>query len=68
MERLHFQNIRVSTTEVVGSIGNVYAAVTCIETTPNITAVVMVIGNNDTETSKARDELSKDIASWTPID
>jgi hypothetical protein len=57
MRDLNFQNIRQSPMEVTGSRGSVYAAITCIRTTPQVTAIVMVVGDNAGEALRARNDL-----------
>jgi len=68
MRHQNFQNIRRSGSEVTGSSGSTYAAITCIGTTPRATAVVMVVGSNGQETSQVRDNLRKKIAGIVQID
>lgn len=57
----HAQNIRVVPIEVSGTIGGTYAAITCIGTAPEPTAVVMVVGTNQNETARVRDALANRI-------
>ena len=51
------QNIRVSDVEVAGSIGRTYVAITCVGTTPRVTAVIMAVGPDANETSRVRDDV-----------
>src|SRR5262245_57851969 len=44
------RGVRVIPIEVSGTIGSSYAAITCIGTSPNVTAMVMVVGPNQNET------------------
>ena len=62
MRQQNFQNIRRSASEVTGSSGGTFAAITCIATKPQATAVVMAVGGDGKETSKVRDNLKKKIA------
>jgi len=57
MRRANFQNIRRSADEVAGSSGGVYAAITCIGTSPRVIAVIMVAGDNASEAARVRDLL-----------
>ncbi len=52
-----FSGIKQNALEVAGSKGGAYASVTCIGTTPRATAVVMVVGGNQSETIQVRDDL-----------
>jgi hypothetical protein len=61
MHHLSYQHIRVSQDEVAGDRPGVYAAVTCIGTSP-ATAVVMAVGDNGGTVSEARNALSKNMA------
>ena len=61
------QNLRVSANEVSGSIGRTYVAVTCIGT-PRVTAVVMSVGPDGGETSRARDAVSNAISKIVSFD
>ncbi|WP_026608216.1 hypothetical protein [Methylocapsa acidiphila] len=67
MHDLNVQSIRVSRDEVAGTSGGAYAAITCIGTNP-ATAVIMVVGDQDDETSALRDSLKQKIAGITIID
>ncbi|WP_332851680.1 hypothetical protein [Duganella sp. S19_KUP01_CR8] len=62
------QGIRVSSMEVAGSRGNAYVAITCVNTAPRATAVVMVAGNELGETRQLSEELQRKIAGITLID
>lgn len=68
MRQLNFQNVRRSSIEVAGSSGGTYAAITCIGTTPRVTAVVMVVGGNANETLQVRDRLRDKVASIIRFD
>jgi hypothetical protein len=61
MRNLNYQHVRVSRDEIAGDGPGVYSVITCIGTNP-VTAVVMVVGENGTATSSARDELRLEIA------
>lgn len=56
------QNIRVSSMEVAGSRGGVYAAITCFNTAPRATAVAMAAGDNSDDTKLLSQELQHKIA------
>ena len=62
------RGVRVLPIEVSGTIGSSYAAITCIGTAPNATAVVMVVGPNQGETMQVRDALADHIKGITIID
>ncbi|XGV97067.1 MAG: hypothetical protein ACAF41_30645 [Leptolyngbya sp. BL-A-14] len=62
MRNLNFQNIRRSQNEVAGSSGGTYASITCIATNPRATAIVMVVGEDGSETARVRDDLRTKIA------
>ncbi len=68
LRQQNFQNIRRSESEVTGSSGGSYAAITCIATKPQATAVVMVVGSDGNETAKIRENLSKKIAGIVRFD
>ena len=61
-------NIKSSPNEVTGTIGKTYVAITCVATTPNVTAVVMVIGGNSDEVVKVRDNVKKKIRGTIKLD
>ncbi|MHC5820457.1 MAG: hypothetical protein ACYT04_32460 [Nostoc sp.] len=68
MQSSYFQNIQVKQSEVTGTSGDVYAAITCLQQTrAYATAVVMVVGENDGETSAQRDNLTTKISQMTPL-
>lgn len=56
-----FSNIRRSASEVTGSKGGTYVAITCVGTAPRVTAVVMVTGSNNAETAQTRDQVVRKI-------
>ncbi len=62
MRNLNFQNIRRSQSEVAGSSGGSYAAITCVATAPSATAMIMVVGDDGGETARVRDDLRNKIA------
>jgi hypothetical protein len=68
MRLSNLQNIRRLPNEVAGTFGNNYAAITCVATTPNATAVVMVAGENGTEAMRLRDTLRAKIAGMIRFD
>jgi hypothetical protein len=68
LRNLNFQNIRRSQNEVAGSSGGSYAAITCVATSSRATAVVMVVGDNGSETARVRDSLRNKIAGITRFD
>ena len=57
-----FSGIRKNALEVAGSKGGAYASVTCVGTLPRSTAIVMVVGGNEAETIRVRDELVNKVA------
>jgi hypothetical protein len=57
MTQSGFSGIKKNALEVAGSKGGAYASVTCIDTKPRSTAVVMVVGGNEAETIRVRDDL-----------
>jgi hypothetical protein len=67
MGLLNFQNIQIKQFEVTGTSasGGVYASITCLQTSPAITAVVMAVGENGSETAQVRDDLSKEVSEVT---
>jgi hypothetical protein len=67
MRSLNFQNIRLSQDEVAGTSGGTYAAITCVGTNP-VTAIVMVVGNDNSETVLTRDNLKQKIAGIKKFD
>jgi len=67
MRSLNYQHIRVSRDEIAGDRPGVYAAITCVGTSP-ATAVVMVVGDDDGATSGAKDELRQRIAGIIKFD
>jgi len=62
MRLSNVQNIRRLPNEVAGTSGNSYAAITCVGTRPNATAIVMVAGENGVEAMRLRDTLRAKIA------
>ena len=68
MRGLNFQRIRRLQAEVTGSSRGTYAAITCVATAPRATAIVMVVGDNDSETARVRDSLRSKIAGITRFD
>lgn len=68
MRSLDFQDIRRSQSEVAGSRGGSYAAITCLGSSPRATALVMVVGDDGGETARMRDILRRRIAGTTLFD
>ncbi len=68
MRGLKFQNVRRSQNEVAGTSGGTYAAITCVATTPRATAIVMVAGNDASETARVRDSLRQKVAAIVRFD
>ena len=68
MRLSNMQNIRKSANEVAGTSGGTYAAITCVGTGPQATALVMVAGDNGTETMRIRDALKNKIAGMIRFD
>jgi hypothetical protein len=62
MKFFNLQNIRVSRDEVAGTTANSYAAITCVPTTGNATAMVMVAGSNGNEAQDLRNKLRDHVA------
>src|SRR5215475_9367616 len=63
-----YSSIHKTSSEVTGTKGGAYAAITCIGTTPNATAVVMVMSDQDGSATQARDELVQTIKGVVLID
>ena len=63
MRAVGMQGIRASNMEVAGSRGNAYVAITCVNTTPRATAVVMAAGDDLAETRRLSEALQHKIAS-----
>jgi hypothetical protein len=68
MRLLNAQNIRKSPDEVVGTLGGTYASITCVPTPGNATAMVMVAGENGSETMRFRDALRNKVAGMIKFD
>jgi hypothetical protein len=62
MTQSGFSGIHHNSLEVAGSKGSVYVSVTCVNTQPRTTAVVMAVGGNEAETMRVRDEIATKIA------
>ncbi len=56
-----FANIRRSASEVTGSKGGTYVAITCVGTAPRVTAIVMVTGGNNAATAQIRNQVVQKI-------
>jgi hypothetical protein len=63
-----YGSIHKTAAEVNGTKGGVYVAITCVGTAPKATAIVMVMSDNDTLASQARDEVIQMIKGYTLID
>jgi hypothetical protein len=63
-----YTSVHKTASEVNGTKGGVYVAITCIGTTPSATAVVMVMSDNDASAIQARDEVIQTIKTYTQID
>lgn len=68
MREVGMQNIRVSSMEVAGTRGSVYAAITCFATTPRATAIAMASGDNGVDTKRVSEELQNKIAGIVRFD
>ena len=68
MRLSNVQNIRKLPNEVAGTIGNNYAAITCVGTSRQATAIIMVAGENAAETTRLRDTLRAKIAGMIRFD
>jgi hypothetical protein len=68
MSELGMQNIRISSMEVAGTRGGVYAAITCFATAPRATAIAMAAGDNGSETKQLSEELQRKIGGIVIID
>ncbi|MHC5821076.1 MAG: hypothetical protein ACYT04_35700, partial [Nostoc sp.] len=68
MHDLGFQNIQQTSNEVRGISGGTFASITCLQTNPNVTGVVMVVGENQIETSSVRYNLSNKLAAEINFD
>jgi len=55
-----YGSIHKTSSEVTGSKGGAYVAVTCIGTAPNATAMIMVMSDSDNSAVQARDEAGGD--------
>jgi dienelactone hydrolase len=62
MRAAGMQNIRVSSMEVAGSRAGAYVAITCFNTAPLATAIVMATGDDLAETRRLSEHLQKKIA------
>lgn len=62
------QNIRVSSMEVAGTRGGIYAAITCFATVPRASPIVMAAGDNGSATKQLSEGLQRKIASIVIID
>jgi hypothetical protein len=62
MTQSGFAGVKKHPDEVTGSKGGTYASVTCVGTSPRATAMVMVVGGNDAETKRVRNELRDKVA------
>jgi hypothetical protein len=68
MGAVGMQNIRVSSMEVAGTRGGVYAAITCFATAPRATAIAMAAGDNLADAKRLSEELQRKIAVIVIID
>lgn len=68
MRAAGMQNIRVSPMEVAGSRGALYAAITCFNTAPRASAIVMAVGDDLAETRRLSEELQGKIAKVIKFD
>lgn len=68
MHRSGLQDVRVSSMEVAGTRGSSYVAITCFNTSPQATALVMVAGDEVGETRHISEELQRRISSMSRID
>jgi hypothetical protein len=68
MRGLSMQNIRVSSMEVAGTRGAVYAAITCFNTAPRATAIAMAAGDDSAATRQLSEDLQRKIAGIQLID
>ena len=68
LSRKGFASIRKAGSEVTGSKSGAYVAITCVKTAPNATAIVMVISDNDSAATNARDEVIQTIKGVVQID
>ena len=68
MRQQSFTGIRRLPIEVSGSLGGMYAAITCIASPSRATAVVMVIGDDGTAVVRTRDSLRDQIANMVCFD
>jgi zinc transporter ZupT len=66
LQSLSFTSIQKTASEVTGHKGAAFVAITCIGTTPEATAIVMVLDDNDNDAIQTRtavvDKISKIIA------
>jgi hypothetical protein len=66
LQSLSFTSIQKTSSEVTGHKGGAFVAITCIGTSPEATAIVMVLDDNDNDAIQTRtsvvDKISKIIA------
>jgi hypothetical protein len=68
LQTLSFTSIQKTPSEVTGHKGGAYVAITCIATAPQVTAVVMVVDNSDTEAVQTRAAVVDTISKFVGID
>ena len=62
-----FQNIHKTPSEVTGTHGGAYAAITCFTTQPKHTAMIMIFGNNDATNLSNINAVRTKIAGYAPL-
>jgi hypothetical protein len=68
LRRANASGIRRQSTEVAGTIAGSYVAIHCVATAPRITAIIMVIGPNQSEVVRVRDAVRTGMMKWHIID
>lgn len=62
MTQSGYGGVRRGGDEVTGTKGGAYASITCVDTKPRSTAVVMVVSGDQGEAQRVRDELRAKVA------
>ena len=55
LRRANASGIRRQSTEVAGTISGSYVAIHCVGTAPRVTAIIMVVGPNQSDVVRVRD-------------
>jgi hypothetical protein len=62
-----FQNIQKTASEVTGTHGGTFAAITCFGTQPKHTAMIMIFGNSDAANLSTVDAVRTKIGGYAPL-